>query len=169
MGDIALEGNMLLDAMKKIDYTPPNHFHTYPAPGPMTKSPDGKNAISLTIFEEHMPFLQNKEAAAFVKIFNERAAKAGLPDTSVEVQAAASYSAWQILEAGVKGANSLEDRKIGLWLKKNKVQTIHGLLRFNELGNYGDDLMRIKQVQNGKWVVVWPKAWAAPGAKLIVQ
>lgn len=169
MGDIALEGNMLLDAMKKIDYTPPNHFHTYPAPGPMTKSPDGKNAISLTIFEEHAPFLQNKDAAAFVKIFNERAAKAGLPDTSVEVQAAASYSAWQILEAGVKGANSLEDRKIGIWLKKNKVQTIHGLLRFNELGNYGDDLMRIKQVQNGKWVVVWPKAWAAPGAKLIVQ
>jgi len=169
MGDIALEGNMLLDAMKKIDYTPPNHFHTYPAPGPMTKSPDGKNAISLTIFEEHMPFLKNPDAAAFVKVFNERAAKAGLPDTSVEVQAAASYSAWQILEAGVKGANSLEDRKIGIWLKKNKVQTIHGLLRFNELGNYGDDLMRIKQVQNGKWVVVWPKVWAAPGAKLIVN
>src|SRR3546814_20336641 len=52
VGDIGLEGNMLLDAMKKIDYVPPLHFHTYPAPGPMTKSPDGKNALSLTIFEE---------------------------------------------------------------------------------------------------------------------
>jgi hypothetical protein len=30
---------MLLDAMKKIDYVPPLHFHLYPAPGPMTKSP----------------------------------------------------------------------------------------------------------------------------------
>src|SRR3546814_6250758 len=49
VGDIGLEGNMLLDAMKKIDYVPPLHFHTYPAPGPMTKSPDGKNALSLTI------------------------------------------------------------------------------------------------------------------------
>src|SRR3546814_5260959 len=77
-------GNMLLDAMKKIDYVPPLHFHTYPAPGPMTKSPDGKNALSLTIFEEHAPFTANPVAAEFVKLFNERATKANLPDTSVE-------------------------------------------------------------------------------------
>jgi branched-chain amino acid transport system substrate-binding protein len=29
--------------------------------------------------------------------------------------------------------------------------------------------MRVKQVQNGKWVVVWPTAFAAPGAKLQTQ
>jgi branched-chain amino acid transport system substrate-binding protein len=169
MGDIALEGNMLLDAMKKIDYVPPLHFHTYPAPGPMTKSPDGKNAISLTIFEEHPPFTSNPVAAEFVKVFNERATKAGLPDTTVEVQAAASYSAWQILEAGVKGAGSLDDKAIGAWLRANQVDTIQGRLRFNGPGNYGDDLMKIKQVQNGKWNVVWPTQFAAPGAKLQVQ
>jgi ABC-type branched-subunit amino acid transport system substrate-binding protein len=166
MGDIALEGNMLLDAMKKIDYTPPLHFHTYPAPGPMTKSADGKNALSLTIFEEHAPFTANPVAAEFVKIFNERAAKAGLPDTSVEVQAAASYSAWQILEAGVRGANSFDDKAIANWLRKNRVDTIHGRLRFDGPGNYGDDLMKVKQVQNGKWVVIYPAQFAAPGAKL---
>lgn len=169
MGDIALEGNMLLDAMKKIDYTPPIHFHIYPAPGPMTKSPDGTGALSLTIFEEHPPFTDDKAAAEFVKVFNERAAKAGLPDTSVEVQAAASYSAWQILEAGVRGANSLEDKAIAAWLRKNKVDSIHGMLRFDGPNNYGDDLMKIKQVQNGAWVVVWPKEFAAPGAKLQVK
>ncbi|MEO6407874.1 MAG: amino acid ABC transporter substrate-binding protein [Burkholderiaceae bacterium] len=169
MGDIALEGNMLLDAMKKIDYVPPIHFHTYPAPGPMTKSPDGNHALSLTIFEEHAPFTANPVAAEFVKVFNDRAAKAGLPDTSVEVQAAASYSAWQILEAGVKGANSLDDKAIGAWLKANKVDTIQGKLRFDGAGNYGDDLMKLKQVQNGKWLVVWPAASAAPGAKLLSQ
>lgn len=169
IGDIALEGNMLLDAMKKIDYTPPIHFHTYPAPGPMTKSPDGKNALSLTIFEEHVPFTTNPVAAAFVKVFNERAAKAGLPDTSVEVQAAASYTAWQILEAGVRGANSFDDKAIAAWLRKNRVDTIQGRLRFDGPGNYGDDLMRVKQVQNGKWNVVWPAQFAAPGAKLQVN
>jgi len=26
--------------------------------------------------------------------------------------------------------------------------------------------MKIKQVQDGKWVVVWPKEFAAPGATL---
>lgn len=169
MGDIALEGNMLLDAMKKIDYVPPIHFHTYPAPGPMTKSPDGRNALSLTIFEEHAPFTSNPVAAEFVKIFNDRAAKAGLPDTTVEVQAAASYSAWQILEAGIKGANSLDDKAIGAWLRANQVDTIQGRLRFNGPGNYGDDLMKVKQVQNGKWNVVWPTQFAAPGAKLQFQ
>ena len=169
MGDIALEGNMLLDAMKKIDYVPPIHFHTYPAPGPMTKSPDGKNALSLTIFEEHAPFTSNPVAAEFIKIFNDRAAKAGLPDTTVEVQAAASFTAWQILEAGVRGAGSLDDKAIIQWLKGNRVDTIQGRLRFDGSGNYGDDLMKLKQVQNGKWNVIWPAAFAAPGAKLQVQ
>jgi branched-chain amino acid transport system substrate-binding protein len=135
----------------------------------MTKSPDGKNALSLTIFEEHAPFTANPVAAEFVKLFNERATKANLPDTSVEVQAAASYSAWQILEAGVRGANSFDDKAIGTWLRKNRVETIHGRLRFDGPGNYGDDLMKIKQVQNGKWVVVHPAQFAPAGVKLQVN
>ena len=169
VGDIGLEGNMLLDAMKKIDYTPPLHFHLYPAPGPMTKSSDGKNAMAVTIFEEHPPFTNNPVAAAFVKTFNERAAKLGLPDTSVEVQAAASYTAWQILEAGVRGANSFDDKAIAAWLRANRVDTIQGRLRFDGPGNYGDDLMKLKQVQNGKWAVVYPPQFAAPGTKLQVN
>jgi branched-chain amino acid transport system substrate-binding protein len=166
IGDIGLEGNMLLDAMKKIDYTPPLHFHLYPAPGPMTKSPEGDKALAVTIFEEHPPFINQGVAAEFVKTFNERAAAANLPDTHVEVQAAASYSAWQILEAGVRGANSLDDKKIADYLRKNKVDTIQGRLRFDGPGNYGDDLMKIKQVQGGSWKVVWPTSFAAPGATL---
>jgi ABC-type branched-subunit amino acid transport system substrate-binding protein len=166
MGDIGLEGNMLLEAMKKIDYVPPLHFHLYPAPGPMTKSPEGTNALAVTIFEEHPPFTNEATAAQFVKIYNERAAAAGLPDTHVEVQAAASYSAWQILEAGVRGANSFDDKKIAEYLRKNKIDTIQGRLRFDGPGNYGDDLMKIKQVQGGQWKVVWPPSFAAPGASL---
>ena len=37
VGDIGLEGLQLLDAMKKIDYTPPLSFFLYPAPGPMAR------------------------------------------------------------------------------------------------------------------------------------
>jgi branched-chain amino acid transport system substrate-binding protein len=169
MGDIGLEGNMLLDAMKKIDYTPPIHFHVYPAPGPMSKSADANNALSLTIFEEHAPFTNSAVASDFVKTFNERAAKANLPDTHVEVQAAASYTAWQILEAGVRGAGSFDDKAIGAWLRKNKVSTITGQLRFDGPSNYGDDLMKIKQVQNGRWVVVYPPQFAPLNTKLQVK
>jgi branched-chain amino acid transport system substrate-binding protein len=166
VGAIGLEGNQLLDAAKKIDYTPGFNFHMYPAPGPMVKAPEANNALAATIFEEHAPFTNNPGAAEFVKAFNERAAKAGLPYTGVETQAAASYSAWQVLEAAVNATKSLDDKVLADWLKKNKVDTIQGKLRFDGPSNYGDDLMRVKQVQNGKWVVVWPKAVAAPGVTL---
>ena len=168
IGAIGLEGVMLLEAAKKIEYVPPIHFHLYPAPGPTAKSPEAKNALAATIFEQHSPFTNNPVAAEFVKVFNERAAKAGLPDNSVETQAAASFVAWQLLEAAVNATKSLDDKLLGQWLKANKVDTIIGRLHFDGPNNYGDDLMRIKQLQDGKWAVVWPKEFAAPGATLIV-
>ena len=169
VGAIGLEGNQLLEALKKIDYAPQEHFYMYPAPGPMTKAPEAKNALAATIFEEHPPFTNNPKAAEFVKLYNDRAAKAGLQDTSVETQAAASYTAWQLLEAAVTATNSLDDKAIAQWIRTNRVDTIQGKLRFDGPSNYGDDLMRVKQVQNGRWVVVWPPEVAAPGAKLLVQ
>ncbi|MFO1287013.1 MAG: amino acid ABC transporter substrate-binding protein [Rubrivivax sp.] len=164
VGAIGLEGNLLLDAMKKIDYVPPQHFYLYPAPGPLVTLPEAKNALSVTIFEEHPPFTNATGAADFIKLYHERASAAKLPDTAVEVQAAASYTAWQILEAGVQGTKSLDDKAIGAWLRGNRVGTLQGSLRFNGPGQYGDDLMRVKQVQGGHWKVVWPKEFAAPGA-----
>lgn len=166
VGAIGLEGNMLLDAMKKIDYVPPQHFYLYPSPGPLVTLPEAKNALSVTIFEEHPPFTNNPGAAEFIPLYHERAKAAKLPDIAVEVQAAASYTAWQMLEAAVRATNSLDDKAIAQWLKTNKVNTIQGLLRFDGPGQYGDDLMRIKQVQDGQWKVVWPKSHAAPGATL---
>jgi branched-chain amino acid transport system substrate-binding protein len=169
VGAIGLDGNLLLDAMKKIDYEPPQHFYMYPAPGPLVALPEAKNALSVTIFEDQQPFLSNPGGAEFTRLYKEAATKAGLADTSVETQAAASWTAWQILEAGVVATKSLDDAKIGAWLKANRVDTIQGKLRFNGVGNFGDDLMRIKQVQNGKWVVVWPKEVTAGGAKLLAN
>jgi branched-chain amino acid transport system substrate-binding protein len=169
VGAIGLEGNQLLDAMKKIDYAPPLHFYMYPAPGPLAKMPEAKNALAASIFEQHPPFTNNPVAAEFVKLYNERAAKAGLADNAVETQAAASYSTWQVLEAAVTATKGLDDKALSDWLKKNQVDTIQGRLRFDRTNNYGDDLMRVKQVQNGQWVTVWPREWAAPGAKILGQ
>jgi len=169
VGAIGLDGNLLLDAMKKIDYLPPQHFYLYPAPGPLVSLPEAKNALSVTIFEEQPPFTNAAGAAEFVRLYHERAAAAKLPDIAVEVQAGASYTAWQILEAGVTATKSLDDKAIAAWLKANRVDTIQGKLRFDGPNNYGDDLMRVKQVQNGRWLMVYPPEVAAPGAKLIVK
>jgi branched-chain amino acid transport system substrate-binding protein len=168
VGAIGLDGNQILDALKKIDYTPKSHFYLYPAPGPLAKAPEGKGALSTTVFEEHPPFTNGATAAEFVKLFRERATKAGLPYTAVDVQAAASYTAWQLLEAAVTATKSLDDKVLAQWLKTNRVDTIIGKLRFDGPNNYGDDLSKVKQVQDGKWLVVWPKEYAAPGAQLLV-
>ena len=166
VGALGLEGNQLIDALKKIDYKPRNQFHHYPAPGPMVKAPEANGALSVTIFESHPPFTDDPVAAEFVKEFRARATKANMPDTSVDTQAAASFSAWQIIEAAVTATKGLDDKAMAEWLRGNKVKTIQGVLRFNEAGNFGDDLNRVKQVQDGKWLTVWPKEWAAPGATL---
>ncbi len=80
VGAIGLDGNLLLDAMKKIDYVPPQHFYLYPSPAPLVTLPEAKNALSVTIFEEQPPFLNNPGAAEFVKLYRERATAAKLPD-----------------------------------------------------------------------------------------
>jgi branched-chain amino acid transport system substrate-binding protein len=169
VGATGLDGVLLLDAMKKLDYQPPMHFYMFPAPGPMKKLPEAKNALAFTTFEEHPPFTGNPRAAEFIQAFHERGAKAGLPDTSVDLQASIAYSTWQVLEAAVNGARSFDDKALAQWLRRNQVDTIMGRLRWEGPFNYvmGQDLYKVKQLQDGKWVVVWPKEFAAPGAKLI--
>lgn len=169
VGAIGLEGNMILEALKKLNYTPKNHFHLYPAPGPMASSPDGKNAFSVGTFEPHAPFTNDPTAAAFVKEFQERATKAGLPYPIADMQAATQYAGWQVMEAAIKATKSLDDKVLTDWIRKNPVDTINGRKTFDGPNNYGKMLYKLKQVQDGKWVVVWPPEFAAPGAKVIAN
>jgi ABC-type branched-subunit amino acid transport system substrate-binding protein len=164
-----IDGVLLLDAMKKIDYLPPMHFYMFPAPGPMVKTPEAKNALAFTTFEEHPPFTNNARAAQFIEAYHQKGKAAGLPDSSVDLLASICYSMWQTLEAAVNATRSIEDKTLAAWLRKNQVESIMGTLRWDGPQNFieGKDLYKIKQLQGGKWVVVWPAEFAAPGAKLI--
>jgi ABC-type branched-subunit amino acid transport system substrate-binding protein len=168
MGSIGLESNMLLEALKKLNYTPKNHFHLYPAPGPLALAPEGQRALSMTLFEPLPPFTNNPVVAEFVKLYRERAEKAKLSYTEPDMQAALGYAQWQVLHAAVTATKSLDDKVLAQWLRANQVNTLLGRMRFNGQGNYGDDLAKVKQVQNGKWLTVWPKDSAAPGTKLLI-
>lgn len=168
-GALGMEGNMLLDALKKIGYTPRGHLYIFPASGPLAQHPAARNALSLTVFEEHPPFTGDPVAAQFVKVFNERATRAGLPYAKVEQQAAISYAMWQVLEAAVTATKTLDDKALAKWLKANSVETIIGKQRFDHpvYHGFGDDLLKVRQLHDGKWLVVWPKRWAAPGSRVI--
>src|SRR3989454_9829155 len=101
VGALGVDGNLVLEELKRLDYSPPRHFHLFPAPGPLVVAPEAKLALSLTFFEEHPPFTNNPAAVRFVGAYHERATKAGVPYTNVDTQAALSYAAWQLLEAAV--------------------------------------------------------------------
>jgi ABC-type branched-subunit amino acid transport system substrate-binding protein len=169
VGALGVDGNNLIDAMQAIGYTPPGQFYLWPAPGPLlTKGKASEGAFSVTLFEEHPPFTDSKENQKVIELFHAGATKAKLPYINVETQAAASWSAWQTLVAGVKGAGNLDQEAIGNYLVKNGADTIQGHLIFDsKQQNFGPDLTKIKQIQNGTWVVVWPPDFTAPGVKAI--
>ena len=169
VGSLGLESNQLLESLRKLDYSPKNHFHLYPAPGPLALSPDGNNALCSTFLEPDEPFMSRPGMKRFAELYKERATKANLPYTTIDAQACGMISEWQILEAGVNGAKSLDDKAIAAFLKKNGATTIYGSLRFDGPYNHGNAAQLIKQVQNKAWKVVWPKEFAAPGVKLIAS
>jgi branched-chain amino acid transport system substrate-binding protein len=167
-GSGGIDPVLILDAAKKIDYQPPMHFYMFPAPGPMVKLPEARNALAFTTFEEHPPFTQDPRAAQFIAAFHKRGAAAKLPDTSVDMLATICYSQFHAMEAAITATNSLDDKTLAGWLRNNQVDSIMGRLDWNGPQNYivGRDLYKIKQLQGGKWQVVWPKEFAAPGVSL---
>lgn len=163
-GAIGLEASQLLDAMKRIDYQPPRQFHLFPAPGPTVANQNANGLTSLTWFEGHAPFSQYPGAAEFIALYTERAKAAGLPWPQVDYQAAAEFAAWQILEAAATAVGRLDEPAMAAWLRKNQVQTVLGPRSFDGKFNSGAAATKIKQVQNGKWVTVWPASFRPQGA-----
>jgi len=166
-GTNGIDPVLMLEAMKRIDYRPPAQVHLFPAPGPMLKMPEAQGSLALTTFEAHPPFTDDPTIAEFVKTYGERAKEAGIPYTAVDLQSAIMYAAWQVLETVVTATRSLDDKTLAAWLKKNQVKTLFGTLRWDGPQNYveGSDLYKVKQLQQGKWLVIHPQQWAAPGAK----
>ncbi len=158
---------MLLEAMKKIDYAPPQHFHLYPAPGPLVALPEGEERAVGHHLRGTTALHPTPGAAEFVKIYNERATQ-GRPARHARRDAGRGLVHRLADPRGRRRRDQEPRRQADRRLAaRPRVDTIQGKLRFDGVGNFGDDLMRIKQVQNGDWVVVWPKEVTAGGAKLL--
>jgi len=165
-GAIGLEAVQLLDAMKRLDYTPRNHFHLFPAPGPTAAHPAANGLTSLTWFEDHAPFTEYPGAAEFLAQYPDRARAANLPYPRADYQAAVEYAAWQMLASALKGAGRVDDKAMAAWLKANQVDTVIGPRRFDGKYNSGAADTKLKQVQGGKWVTVWPARFRPPGGAM---
>jgi branched-chain amino acid transport system substrate-binding protein len=168
-GAIGMEATQLLDAMKRIDYLPKRHFYLFPAPGPTAANANAKGLTSLTWFEDHEPFKRNVGATELIAAYTQRAKEAGLPYPVAEYQAASTYAAWQMLEAAARGAVRIDDKAMAAWLKANKVDTVLGTRSFEGKLNSSAPDTKLKQVQGGKWVTVWPAKYAPPGSAFLSE
>ncbi len=166
VGAIGLDGNQLLDAMKKIDYAPPQHFYLYPAPGPLVPSPDGEErAVADDLRGPAAVHRRIRAPPSSSSSTTSARPRPASPTRRSRRRRRRRTPPGRSSRPASTATKSLDDKAIAAWLKKNRVDTIQGKLRFDGPSNYGDDLMRVKQVQNGHWVVVWPKEVTAGGAE----
>lgn len=167
VGCLGVEGNQLLEALSQVGYTPKRHFYLYPS-GLLAAYPPAARAVSLTNFEDVAPYISSPEAGEFAKAFDAKAKEHGLPYPFVDSQAGNEYSGWQILVAAVTATKSLEDKILAEWLEKNEVDTIVGRRNFKGKWHTSEsDLQQMRQVQDGRWVAVFPKERQTPGVKLL--
>jgi branched-chain amino acid transport system substrate-binding protein len=163
---LGVESVGLLEAMQRLDYRPPMMFSLFPAPGPLLALGDlAEGHLAVSMFEPNEPILarMGPEVREIVEEFERRAVEAGLPYTKFETQATGSWTAWEILAAGVAGAGSLDHDAICDYLIENGARTtFHGHITFNpEDHNYWPTTQGIKQIQDGEWVMAWPPDRAA--------
>ena len=158
---LALDSTNLIEAMKQLRYDPPQMFDLFPAPGPLLgagKDADGMLAVSL--FEPNKAALDRlgEEATEISESFTAAAEKAGLGYPVFETQAAASWTAWEMLVQGVEGAGSLEQQEICDHLAENGADTtFFGHIDFDaDANNFYRNQGGLKQIQEGEWVTVWP-------------
>jgi len=174
VGGIGLDAVNLYNAFADIGYAPKGLYVALPAPGPfMASIPELEellgteiNAMSLTIFENHAPFSEDPATAEFVTRFGEAAQAEELYST-VETQAAASFSMWQSMTAAVVATESLEDDVLKEWLLSNDIDVAAGSISFDGFNGYGTDFSRVVQIQDGERVIVWPPEFAAPDVEVI--
>jgi branched-chain amino acid transport system substrate-binding protein len=158
---LATDPVSLIQAMDQLNYRPPQVFTLFPAPGPLLALGDrGDRVLSITLFEPNGRLLKRMgtKAQTIVSRFAQRAAANGLNYRVFDSQATASWTAWEVLTAGVRGARSLDNQRVCNYLKANGADTTFvGKLKFNPaLNNFSVARNLVKQIQSRRWVVVWP-------------
>jgi branched-chain amino acid transport system substrate-binding protein len=166
MNSLGIESASLIEAMEQLEYRPPIMFSLFPAPGPLLGLGEAANGhLSVSVFEPNEPLIEamGDEVREIVEEFQARAEAADLPYTAFETQAAGSWTAWEILAAGVEAAGSLDQQAICDALHESGAETtFHGQLAFDpEDNNFWASDQGIKQIQDGDWVMVWPEELAA--------
>ena len=161
LGVLGADAVEFFDAFEAIGYEPKGVYAALPAPATLPAiGPDVEGLMVLSTYENHAPFTDDPIAANFAERFLLLAEERSLFPV-VKTQAAASMGAWQILLTAVAETGETDNAVLQDWLNANSVPSIAGELTFDGWNNYGTDMNRVTQIQNGDRVVVWPPEFAA--------
>ena len=157
----------LLQAMEQLGYRPPMMFSLFPAPGPLLGlGATGRRAAVGVASSSRTRRSWTSSAATRRRSSTSsrpRGRRRKLPYPVFETQAAASWNAWDILVAGVKGAGNLDQKAICDSLHANGRG--HHVQRPPRVRPGQQQLLAdhpgLKQIQNGEWVMVWPQPTGA--------
>lgn len=153
-GSIAQDGIQFIRSMQKLGFAPPMLYQTNTPTDPAFADGIGKaNTEGILTYLGYSAQAKTPGNAEFVAGYQKRF---GAPPSE---DAANSYTAGQVLAAGVKGAGSLDQGKISKWLHANRVQTVSGPLSWNASGASQGDML-LAQFQGGELKVIGPESAA---------
>jgi branched-chain amino acid transport system substrate-binding protein len=149
-GSIAQDGIQLIRSFQKLGFSPKMLYQTNTPTDPAFAKAIGKDStegiLTYLAYSAEAGYPGND---AFVSGYEE---KFGAPPSE---DAANSYTAGQVLAAGVEGAGSLDQEAIAKWLHANSVDTIVGPLSWDAAGA-SQGHMLLAQFQKGELRVIGP-------------
>lgn len=149
-GSIGGDGIALIRSFQKLGFSPDMFYQTNTPTDPTFTKAIGKGKsegiLTYLAYSDQATYPGNAE---FVKGYQ---AKFGSPPSE---DAANSYTAGQILAAGVEGAGSLDQDEIADWLHANEVQTIVGPLSWDAAGK-SQGSMLLAQFKDDELEVIEP-------------
>jgi branched-chain amino acid transport system substrate-binding protein len=149
-GSIAQDGIQLIRSFQKLGFSPDMLYQTN-----TPTDPAFADAIGKTSTEGILTYLAYSAEAGypgndgFVSGYEKKFGARPSED------AANSYTAGQVLAAGVAGAGSLDQEAIAKWLHANTVETIVGPLSWDAAGASQGDML-LAQFQKGELRVIAP-------------
>ena len=161
-GSIAQDGIQLIRSFQKLGFSPGMLYQTNTPTDPAFAKGIGKDStegiLTYLAYSAEADYPGNDEfVAGYEKKF-------GAPPSE---DAANSYTAGQVLAAGVEGAGSLDQDAIAKWLHANTVETIVGPLSWDASGASQGDML-LAQFQKGEMRVIGP-AEAATTKEIVYE
>jgi branched-chain amino acid transport system substrate-binding protein len=160
-GAVAGDGAALITSFQKVDFSPTMLYQSNAPTDPAFPDAIGEaNTEGIFTYLAYSPEAPFPSNAAFVEGFTQQFGHAPSED------AANSYTAGQVLVAGVEAVGELDQPAIADWLHANTVDTIVGPLSWDASGRPEGELL-LGQYQDGQLRIVAPAGAATADATFV--